>query len=112
MAPSGSAVFTSSGSGAGSTAGVLAIGSGALGGWAATNHSGNNGTNSTGYCVTVYKGTNRTDGKNPSIRHLDGANYSFVDGHVKWMYNRGIGNGCTAPDGGSATFAIDDTKGQ
>jgi prepilin-type processing-associated H-X9-DG protein len=27
----------------------------------------------------------KTDEKSPARRHLDGANYAFVDGHVKWF---------------------------
>ena len=27
----------------------------------------------------------RTDQSSPAWRHLDGANYSFADGHVKWL---------------------------
>ncbi len=52
-------------------------------------------------------------------RHLDGANYAFVDGHVKWLkasaisgvlrsstavYNAGVSS---ADSGGRATFSID-----
>jgi prepilin-type N-terminal cleavage/methylation domain-containing protein/prepilin-type processing-associated H-X9-DG protein len=40
-----------------------------------------------------------------SIRHLDGANYSFVDGHVKWFRPEKIGWGYFDP---SSTCALGD----
>jgi prepilin-type processing-associated H-X9-DG protein len=38
-------------------------------------------------------------------RHLDGANYSFVDGHVKWYSKDKVANACTSPDLNVPTFA-------
>ena len=50
------------------------------------------------------------------VRHLQGANYAFVDGHVKWFNPKGIlpGNtgcnaslgGVNAPTGNNATFCV------
>jgi prepilin-type N-terminal cleavage/methylation domain-containing protein/prepilin-type processing-associated H-X9-DG protein len=45
-------------------------------------------------------------------RHLDGANYSFVDGHVKWFKGQSpnqsssIYSNCDKPTGSNATFAL------
>ena len=83
-------------------------------------------------CISVASGTmagcssaqitakNATMGSSDALgRHLDGANYSFVDGHVKWLkgspisgayrtttavYNAGVSS---ADSGGRATFSID-----
>ncbi|HEX9997482.1 MAG TPA: DUF1559 domain-containing protein [Abditibacterium sp.] len=54
--------------------------------------------------------------QNPSAgqaRHLEGANYSFADGHVKWLRpekvlsgTSGCGGGINAPTGSNATFCI------
>jgi prepilin-type N-terminal cleavage/methylation domain-containing protein/prepilin-type processing-associated H-X9-DG protein len=47
------------------------------------------------------------------VRHLDGANYAFVDGHVKWFKrpailpgNTGCNGGVNAPKGSNATFCV------
>ena len=40
----------------------------------------------------------------PARRHLDGANYGFADGHVKWFVPDKIGVG--SPDGSAATFLV------
>jgi prepilin-type N-terminal cleavage/methylation domain-containing protein/prepilin-type processing-associated H-X9-DG protein len=37
-------------------------------------------------------------------RHLEGGNYTFADGHVKWLPPNKIHNWCTAPNS-NATFA-------
>jgi prepilin-type processing-associated H-X9-DG protein len=37
-------------------------------------------------------------------KHLDGANYSFADGHVKWLKKEKITN--SAISAGSATFSM------
>jgi prepilin-type N-terminal cleavage/methylation domain-containing protein/prepilin-type processing-associated H-X9-DG protein len=46
-------------------------------------------------------------------RHFDGANYAFVDGHVKWLKpsavlsgNSGCSGGVNAPNGTNVTFCI------
>jgi prepilin-type processing-associated H-X9-DG protein len=50
-----------------------------------------------------------------ATRHLEGANYAFADGHVKWFRpekvlpanNTSLCNGGTStPDGSNATFCI------
>jgi prepilin-type N-terminal cleavage/methylation domain-containing protein/prepilin-type processing-associated H-X9-DG protein len=38
-------------------------------------------------------------------RHLEGANYSFVDGHVKWLNPGAVST--TPPDGNNLTLAVD-----
>jgi prepilin-type processing-associated H-X9-DG protein len=47
-------------------------------------------------------------------RHLEGANYAFADGHVKWLKfdsvkkgDSGCTNGVNSPTGSNATFCID-----
>ncbi len=45
----------------------------------------------------------RTDEKSPAWRHLDGANYLFVDGHVKWFKPAKIFG---APDAATPTFEV------
>ena len=37
-------------------------------------------------------------------RHLEGANYAFVDGHVKWLKKTNLSN--DAPSGSRATFLL------
>lgn len=47
---------------------------------------------------------------NPTIRHLDGSNYSFTDGHVKWLRAEKVLDGLTncpgtnSPNGSNVTF--------
>jgi len=78
-------------------------------GWAASNHNGNSATTHNAGCpaAPATVGFNRTDNGNPSERHLEGANYAFVDGHVKWLKQSAFGHGCTSPTGANATFDID-----
>ena len=73
---------------------------------AASNHNGNSGTAVNTTCTTAAPGLNRTDNGNPSERHLEGANYLFADGHVKWLKQSAFGNACTTPTGSNATFDI------
>lgn len=46
----------------------------------------------------------------PTVRHLEGANYSFADGHVKWLRSEKIQDGITgcpgdnSPNGSNFTF--------
>ena len=72
----------------------------------ASTHTGNSATASNVPCTDAAPGVNRTDQSNPSQRHLEGANYAFADGHVKWMKQSAFGNGCTVPTGSNATFAL------
>lgn len=46
----------------------------------------------------------RTDENSPAHRHLDGANYAFVDGHVKWFKPAKIT--LDKPDANNPTFLI------
>ena len=53
-----------------------------------------------------------TTDKGP-VRHLEGANYAFVDGHVKWFKpsgilpgNTGCSGGVNSPSGSNATFCV------
>jgi len=58
--------------------------------------------------------------QNAMLRHLEGANYSFVDGHVKWLKRDKLGSGyfdtsstcgngdkSQSPNGSNATLCID-----
>ena len=75
-------------------------------GHSASNHNGNSATQHDATCTTGANGFNRTDGTNPANRHLEGANYAFLDGHVKWLKQGAFGNACQAPTGSNATFDI------
>jgi prepilin-type processing-associated H-X9-DG protein len=46
----------------------------------------------------------KTDQKSPAWRHLDGANYGFADGHVKWLKASQVNS--TFSDKGYPTFAL------
>lgn len=46
----------------------------------------------------------RTEQSSPAKRHLDGANYAFVDGHVKWLRPTQVTGG--TPNGKNVTFRI------
>jgi prepilin-type processing-associated H-X9-DG protein len=65
------------------------------------NGEGNDGTDATNarYCLHALP----TEWK-PSVRHLEGANYAFADGHVKWLRPEAVT--VKKPDGRTATFAV------
>lgn len=44
--------------------------------------------------------------RSPARRHLNGANYGFVDGHVKWYLPEKISSARLAKAGANPTFAI------
>ena len=46
----------------------------------------------------------RTDQNSPAWRHLDGANYGFGDGHVRWMKVERIAS--SSPSQGAPTFEV------
>ena len=54
--------------------------------WTIIHGDGNDGTDSTNarYSVSGLSDAWRKDKKSPIHRHLEGAYYGFVDGHVKW----------------------------
>jgi prepilin-type processing-associated H-X9-DG protein len=43
-------------------------------------------------------------------RHLEGANYAFVDGHVKWLKSTALT--FDNPSGSNITFKINSTNGR
>ncbi len=67
---------------------------------------GNDGTDHTDATYNYNDLPNAWRGEEPSPakRHLDGANYAFVDGHVKWFRPTQITS--STPDGNNATFRI------
>ncbi len=67
---------------------------------------GNDGTEATNarYSLKQLPAAWRTDANSPAMRHLEGANYAFADGHVKWFKPERI-NGQT-PKPHIATFAV------
>jgi prepilin-type processing-associated H-X9-DG protein/prepilin-type N-terminal cleavage/methylation domain-containing protein len=67
---------------------------------------GNDGTDATNarYSIGALPNSWRTDNNSPVWRHLDGANYLFADGHVKWLIPSRIQN--KANKIGVPTFAI------
>ena len=44
--------------------------------------------------------------RSPARRHLNGANYGFVDGHVKWYLPEKVSSASLAKAGSNPTFAI------
>ena len=78
-------------------------------GSAASNHNGNSATTHNAGCpaAPATLGFNRTDLSNPAERHLEGANYSFADGHVKWLKQGQFGHGCASPTTTAFTFDLD-----
>ncbi len=62
--------------------------------------------------TTSVTGNASTFRQNPSanggsaIRHLEGANYAFADGHVKWYKPTKISGGNISPTGDNVTFGI------
>ena len=69
-----------------------------------SNLSGSSGTCSNTTFETAYL--------NHALAHLEGANYVFLDGHVKWFKGiseitaPAIGNDCTPATGSNATFSL------
>jgi prepilin-type processing-associated H-X9-DG protein len=66
---------------------------------------GNDGTDAANarYSLAALPAAWGKDEKSPSHRHLSGANYAFVDGHVKWIKARIFDK---KPDGKAAMFTI------
>jgi len=67
---------------------------------------GNDGTDAANarYSFSTLPAGWRTYKNSPSHRHLEGANYAFADGHVKWMKPENVTD--KKPDGKTYTFAI------
>jgi prepilin-type processing-associated H-X9-DG protein len=67
---------------------------------------GNDGTDATNarYSLSALPATWRTDSNSPAMRHLEGANYAFADGHVKWFKPEKISGQTPKPH--IATFAV------
>ena len=67
---------------------------------------GNDGRDETTarYSLSQLPATWLADKKSPAYRHLDGANYAFADGHVKWLKPEKVSD--KKPDGSTPTFAI------
>ena len=56
------------------------------------------------YSLSQLPETWRNDTKSPAYRHLEGANYAFADGHIKWYKPENVTN---APiSSGAFTFAV------
>ena len=55
------------------------------------------------YNLSQFPASWRTDEKSPAWRHLDGANYLFIDGHAKWFKPQKIFG---APDAATPTFSV------
>ncbi len=66
---------------------------------------GNDGTDKTDarYSLSQLPSGWITDNLSPAYRHLDGANYAFADGHVKWLKPQAIST--QKPRDGVWTFA-------
>lgn len=67
---------------------------------------GNDGTDATNarYSLSTLPEAWRKNKKSPAFRHLEGANYAFVDGHIKWLKPQKVTN--SKPNGNHYTFAI------
>ena len=68
---------------------------------------GNDGTDATDarYSLDAIPSAWRSDNRSPLYRHIDGANYGFADGHVKWIKPEKIKDDAGAKDG-AYTFAV------
>jgi prepilin-type processing-associated H-X9-DG protein/prepilin-type N-terminal cleavage/methylation domain-containing protein len=69
---------------------------------------GNDGSDSTTarYNISKLPDAWRNDKKSPLYRHLEGSNYAFADGHVKWYKPQGISVAAIKDAEGKPTFAI------
>ena len=67
---------------------------------------GNDGTDATNarYSLKQLPAAWRTDANSPAMRHYEGANYAFADGHVKWFKPEKISGQTPKPN--VATFAV------
>lgn len=67
---------------------------------------GNDGRDATDACYSLNNLPDawRNDKSSPAYRHIDGANYAFVDGHVKWLKPVDVTG--AKPTGSNFTFAI------
>jgi prepilin-type processing-associated H-X9-DG protein/prepilin-type N-terminal cleavage/methylation domain-containing protein len=67
---------------------------------------GNDGTDATNarYSLSTLPAAWRTNINSPAYRHLEGANYAFVDGHIKWLKPNKVTD--KKPNGEVYTFAI------
>lgn len=69
------------------------------------NGEGNDGTDATNARYSLDSLPAAWDSaEHPALRHLDGANYSFMDGHVKWLRPKAVT--AKKPDGKNATFLV------
>jgi prepilin-type processing-associated H-X9-DG protein len=58
------------------------------------------------YAINRLPASWRKLDKSPAKRHLGGANYAFLDGHVKWFKPDGIRNVTNSLNAGVNTFSI------
>jgi len=68
---------------------TVVLGDGNNGGWAYARNASEErpGDSYSGGVITANSGAE------PHLRHLDGANYAFADGHVKWMKPQAVSSG-------------------
>ena len=57
------------------------------------------------YSITALAPLWKETPRSPARRHLEGANYAFLDGHVKWIVPARISTASLAKAGDSPTFA-------
>jgi len=67
---------------------------------------GNDGTDAANarYSLNAFPAAWMKDEKSPIRRHFDGANFAYVDGHVKWMKPAAISD--TTAKGSTPSFSI------
>lgn len=62
------------------------------------------------YAISALPQSWRDDQNSPAYRHLEGANYAFADGHVKWLKPDSVEN-MAPPSKGKLTFRTGENQG-
>ena len=68
------------------------------------------GDGSSGSSNSTFNNDHETPGSDPATRHLEGSNYTFVDGHAKWQKAEDILSGQPGDCGGGTTAPSPDDR--